>query len=296
MRLKTIGVVGAGTAGKGIIRCLAGSGLSVIFTELSDEKVRQAIEEITDNLDYEIQRWSVTESEKRLILSRISGTTNIRDMANAQVIIEATPGFLEDKQKLFEKMDMVFPKEKILVSNSATLCVSDIAKKANYPERIAGMHFCLPVPRRPIVELVRGRDTSDEAMETTRLLAKLMKKTTLEVFEMPGLITTRIMIPYINEAMHIVMEGLATPAQVDEAIRLGFKLPLGPLTMADQMGLDSLLKDMERMFRATGMMQYRPCPLLRRMVREGHLGAKTGRGFFCYDKRGKQKDEPINTL
>jgi 3-hydroxybutyryl-CoA dehydrogenase len=156
------------------------------------------------------------------------------------------------------------------------------------------MHFSLPVHKRPIVELVRGRFTSDATMETVRRLAKLLKKKALEVLEMPGLVTTRVMIPYINEAMHIVMEGLVPPAEVDEAVRLGFKLPVGPLAMADKIGLDTLLKDMERLFKALGMFQYRPCPILRRLVRMGHLGVKTRQGFFNYDKDGNPTGGAIN--
>ncbi len=284
MRLKTIGVLGAGTAGKGIIRSLAGSGLDVVFCELTREKADRALKDIGESLGQEKSRWGVTESEKRLFLSRISGATDMREMIGAQVVIEVVPCSLREKQKIFKEMDRIFPKETILVSNSATLCVSDIVRDTLHPERIAGMHFPLPVPRRPIVEVVKGRKTTEETLQVCRDLAKRMKKTSIEVFEMPGLITTRVMIPYINEAMNLVMEGLASPKDVDEAICLGFKLPIGPLAMADKIGLDTLLHNMEHLFKALGELQYRPCPMLRRMVREEHLGVKTRRGFFCYDE------------
>lgn len=292
MRLKKIGVLGAGTSGKGIIRALAGSGLDVMFCEVSPEKVDSALREIGESLDREKARWGVTESEKRLILSRIQGTTDLRALGGSQVVMEVIPGDLEEKQAIFQEMDQVFPPETVLVTNSATLCVSDIARKTRHPERIVTMHFCLPVPDRPIVEIVKGQHTSDRTVEVAYLLARIMKKTVLDVFEMPGLLTTRIMVPYINEAMHIVMEGMASAEQVDEAIRLGFKLPIGPLAMADEIGLDVLLHDMEHLFNALGDLQYRPCPLMRRMVREGHLGAKTRRGFFCYDEEGKRTGSP----
>ncbi len=292
MKLKKVGVLGAGTTGKGLIRCLAGSGLDVVFCELSKEQVDQAIAQITDDLDVEKAKWGVTESEKRLILSRISGTTDIREMAGSQVIIEAIKGDLECKQEVFQEMDQLFSPDTVLVSSSPTLCVSDIARKTTHPDRVIAMHFPLPVQNRPIVEIVRGSKTSDRTIEVARLLAKLMKKKTFEVFEMPGLITTRIMIPYINEAMHIVMEGLANAEHVDEAVRLGFSLPIGPLAMADKMGLDTLLDDMENLFNALGDLQYRPCPLLRRLVREGHLGVKSGRGFFVYDATGRILGSP----
>jgi 3-hydroxybutyryl-CoA dehydrogenase len=292
MKLDSIGVIGAGTSGKGMIRALAGSNLNVTFCEVSEEKVEQAIHDIEDSLEREKARWSVTEGEKRLILSRINGTTDIRKMAGMQMVLEATPGEVEDKQELYQELDQVFPEDTLLVSTSATICVSDIAKKTLHPERVIGLHFCLPVPRRPIIEIMRGRETSDKTFETAKLLARIMKKEILDVFEMPGLITTRIMIPYINEAMHIVMEGLASPDEVDKAIRLGFKLPIGPLTMADEMGLDTLLHAMERLFDSLGELQYRPCPLLRRLVRQNYLGQKTRRGFFVYDEEGRQMGLP----
>ncbi len=295
MKLKKVGVLGAGTTGKGLIRCLAGSALDVVFCELSKEQVDQAIAQITHDLDVEKAKWGVTESEKRLILSRISGSTDIREMAGSQVIIEAIKGDLEAKQEVFQEMDQLFSPDTVLVSSSPTLCVSDIARKTAHPDRITAMHFPLPVQARPIVEIVRGSKTSDRTIEVARLLAKLMKKKTFEVFEMPGLITTRIMIPYINEAMHIVMEGLANAEHVDEAVRLGFSLPIGPLAMADKMGLDTLLDDMENQFNALGDLQYRPCPLLRRLVREGHLGVKSGRGFFVYDATGRILGSPAAT-
>jgi 3-hydroxybutyryl-CoA dehydrogenase len=296
MTLKSIGVLGAGTRGKGIIRSLAGSNLNVIFREISQEKVDSALQELSLGLDREKERWGVTESEKRLILSRIRGTTDVRDLAGVQVVVEAAAGDLEDKQKLFHEIDQLFPTDTVVVGTSATVCISDIGKRMSHPERIVGMHFCLPVHRRKIVEVVQARETSEKTMAVARLLAKFMKKTVIDVFEMPGLITTRIMIPYINEAAHIVMEGLAGPYEVDDAVRLGFKLPIGPLAMADEIGLDTLLNNMERLFKALGDLQYRPCPLLRRMVREGHLGAKTRRGFFFYDANGKRVGCPADGL
>lgn len=287
MKLENIGVLGAGTSGKGIIRTLAGSGLHVTFCEIDEGKVAGVIQDITDALDQEIATWWITAGEKKLILSRIEGTTDMRKLSGAQIVIEAVKGELEDKQRLFAEMDTVFPEDTILVSSSATLCVTDVARKIIHPERVVGMHFSLPVPRRPVVEIFQGRKTSKRSVETVRQLARMLKKTVCEVFEMPGLITTRIMIPYINEAIMMVMEGISTPDRIDEAVRLGFKLPQGPLSMADEIGLDSLLDDMERLYQQMGEPQYRPCPLLRRMVRESHLGKKSGRGFFCYDEEGR---------
>lgn len=286
IRLNKVGVVGAGTSGKGIIRTLAACGLKVVFREISDEKVQQSLRDLSDDLDVSIARWEVTAGEKRLMLSRISGTADMGKMAGSQVVFEATPSDLVEKQQIFEELDALLPVEAILLSNCSTICISEIARRTKHPERIAGMHFSAPVHRRPIVEMVRGRFTSDATMDVVRHLARLMKKKPLEILEMPGLVTTRIMVPYINEAMSIVMEGLVPPDEVDEAIKLGFKMPFGPLHTADRLGLDTLLKDMERLFRALGMMQYRPCPILRRMVRQGYLGVKTRRGFFLYDERG----------
>ncbi|MFW6255227.1 MAG: 3-hydroxyacyl-CoA dehydrogenase family protein [Candidatus Sumerlaeota bacterium] len=287
MQLNKVGVVGAGTSGKGIIRTLAGAGLNVVFCEQSDELVQKAMHELDDQLEVEISKWGVTAGEKRLILSRIEGTSDRRKLAGSQIVIEATAGDLQDRQKIFEELDALFPKDAVLLSNCATICISEIARKTKHPERIAGMHFTIPVHLRPVVEIVRGRYTSDEAMEQVRQLAKIAKKKPIEVLEMPGLITMRVMVPYINEAMHIAMEGLVGADEVDEAVKLAFKLPAGPLAMADRIGLDTLLKDMERLFTTLGLLQYRPCPILRRMVRMGYLGVKSGRGFYRYDEHGR---------
>jgi 3-hydroxybutyryl-CoA dehydrogenase len=296
MRLNKVGVVGAGTSGKGIIRTLAGCGLNVVFCELTEEKATKAIQEISDALDYEISRWGLTSGEKRLILSRIEGAADRRKLAGAQVVIEATAGDLQDKQRLFEELDALFPVDAVLLSNCATICISEIARKTRHPERVAGMHFTIPVHARPVVEIVRGRFTSDMAMKVVRQLAKITQKKAIEVLEMPGLVTMRVMVPYINEAMHIVMEGLVPADEVDEAVKLAFKLPNGPLAMADRIGLDTLLKDMERLFSTLGLLQYRPCPMLRRMVRIGHLGVKSGRGFYTYDEHGRITGCPVNNI
>ncbi|HBF34803.1 TPA: 3-hydroxybutyryl-CoA dehydrogenase [Candidatus Sumerlaeota bacterium] len=292
MRLTKLGVVGAGTMGKGIIRCAAGCGLSVVFCEQTEELVQNALKDISDAMDYEISRWGLTSGEKRLIMTRIEGTTDLRNLAGSQAIIEATAGNTEDKQKIFEDMDALFPEETVLISNSSTVAISEIAKHCKLPQRTAVMRFSHPVYQRPIVEVSRGHKTSDAAMSVVAQLAKVLKKKVIEVLEMPGLVTTRVMVPYINEAMQIVMEGIVSAPEVDEAIRLGFKLPVGPLAMADRIGLDTLLKDMERLFRTMGLLQYRPCPILRRMVRQGHLGVKTGRGFFLYDEHGNITGAP----
>lgn len=286
MRLSHIGVMGAGTTGRSIIRTLAGSGLSVTFCELNNEMVKQVLNNISENLDREIARWGLTAGEKRLILSRIKGVSKMEDLSGVQMVIECIPGEMREKQTLYQKLDEFFPPQTILVANSATANISDLAKHVRHPERIAGMHFSYPAHQRAIAEIVRGRKTSDETIKGLHALAKTIKKTVIEVFEMPGQITTRVMVPFINEAIQIVMEGLATAEQVDLAMRLSMKIPTGPLALADQLGLDSLLFTMDRMFRALGDLKYRPCPLLRRMVREGRLGVKNGRGFFIYDKNG----------
>ena len=199
---------------------------------------------------------------------------------------------MREKQALYQKLDEFFPSQTVLVANSATANISDLAKHVRHPERIAVMHFSYPAHQRAIAEIVRGRKTSDETIKTLHALAKTIKKTVIEVFEMPGQITTRVMVPFLNEAIQIVMEGLATAEQVDLAMRLSMKLHTGPLAMADQMGLDSILFTMDRMFRALGDLKYRPCPLLRRMVREGKLGVKNGHGFFSYDKSGNIIEAP----
>ncbi len=289
--IREVGVVGAGETGRGIVQSAAGAGINVVFCETSEERVAEAIAAITAVLDHEIERWGLTKTEKTVILSRIRGVTSFEDLKSAPMVIEAVHDDWALKSKVFTALDRVLPPEAILVTNTSSLSITQLAAQTHRPDRVVGMHFLLPVPKRPLVEVVRGLHTSDETVRRAKEFAADINKTAIEVFEYPGFVTTRLILPLLNEAMHVVMEGVASAADVDTAMTLGYNFPTGPLELADRIGLDEVLLWMEQLFRELGDLKYRPCPLLRKMVRAGHLGVKTGRGFFAYDERGKKKKE-----
>lgn len=286
--IRSIGVVGAGTTGQGIVLCAAQSGISVVFRETSQENVQRALDSMSAALDMEIERWGLTKSEKMVILSRIKGTTRYEDLRDLPIVIEAVHDELGLKSEVFRALDAVLASAAIMVTNTSSLSITQLAALTRRPDRVVGMHFLSPVPKRPLVEVVRGLHTSDETVERVRQFAAEIKKTAVEVFEYPGFITTRLILPLLNEAMHVVMEGVASADDVDTAMRLGYNFPMGPLELADRIGLDEVLLWMEHLFRELGDLKYRPCPLLRKMVRAGHLGAKTARGFFVYDEKGRR--------
>jgi 3-hydroxybutyryl-CoA dehydrogenase len=190
------------------------------------------------------------------------------------------------KAKLFSELDRACPPEDVLATNTSTLSVTEIAAHTGRPDRVIGLHFLQPVTTVPLVEVVRGLATSEQTFRTSLELVRLLGKTGVEVFEYPGYLTTRVILPFLNEAMHVVMEGVATAEAVDTSMRLGYGLPVGPLALADRMGLDEVMRWMQHLFEELGDLKYRPCPLLRKMIRAGHLGVKSGKGFFDYDESG----------
>jgi len=289
--MRDLGVVGAGMTGRGIVQTAAQAGINVVFCEVSDEKVAEAIAGIAAALDNEIERWGLTKTEKTVILSRIRGTVSYDDLKDAPMVIEAVREQLALKSSVLEALDKVLPPETILVTNTSSLSITQLAAVTQRSDRVVGMHFLSPVPKRPLVEVVRGLHTSGETVERAREFASDIGKTAIEVFEYPGFVTTRLILPLLNEAMHVVMEGVANAKDVDAAMTLGYSFPQGPLEIADRIGLDDVLLWMESLFHELGDLKYRPCPLLRKMVRAGHLGAKTGRGFFQYDERGRRVKE-----
>ncbi len=281
-----VAVVGVGTMGRGVVWALAQAGVNVTLKERSMEQARESLQMLEADLDNEIERWTLTKAEKASILSRVHPSAKMEDLAQAQLLIECVPDDLEIKRRVFCQLDQSLPPEMIFVSNTSSLSITELAGTTSRPDRFLGMHFSLPVPKRPLVELIRGRQTTAETVGKARRLAIRMGKTAIEVFESPGFVTTRMITPYLNEAMHIVMEGIASAEDVDTAMRLSYDFSIGPLAMADKMGLDEVLLWMEKLFHEIGDVKYRPCPLLRRLVFEGHLGVKTGSGFFQYDSAG----------
>ncbi len=280
--VKVVAVLGAGTMGQGISQLVASKGMEVILIERTEEKAKQGLEALEKSMDEEIARWTMTESEKKAILRRVRVTHKIDDVIHGDLVIEAIDENLEAKRNLFKKIDGICDKDTIFITNTSALSITEIASYTERQDKIIGMHFLNPVPKIPLVEIVRGLKTSDETYQFIKSFAETLDKTAVEVFEYPGYITTRVIVPMINEAIHIVMEGVASAEHVDTAMKLGYNFPKGPLSLADQIGLDELMAWMETLFRELGEAKYRPCPLLRKLVRAGHLGKKTGKGFFEY--------------
>jgi 3-hydroxybutyryl-CoA dehydrogenase len=291
--LDRIVVVGGGTMGLGIAHAVSAKGMEVLLVEIDDDCLKKSMGQLSRNLDREIARWGMTESDKRAVLSRIRGTTDLSDVEDFRLVIEAVPDRYKNKKDLFTQLDMYANKKAVFVTNTSVLSVTELAEGTIRPEKVIGMHFLHPVPKRPLVELVRGLQTSDETFAFVKEFGESIGKTTVEVYESPGYITTRVMLPMLNEAMFALMEGVATTTGIDTAIRLGYNLANGPLELADSMGLDEVMFWLEVMFKETGDQKYRPCPLLRKLVRAGHLGMKTGRGFYEYDENGRIVAEAI---
>jgi 3-hydroxybutyryl-CoA dehydrogenase len=250
------------------------------------------IKHISENMNREIERWGMTASEKKATLSRIFPSGDLGQLSEAEMVIEAIPDRLNLKQKLFTEMDKLCPSETILVTNTSTLSISEIAAATKRPDRVIGMHFINPVTKVQIVEVVRGLQTSEKTYRTIREFAESINKRPILVHEYPGYVTTRIIVPLLNEAMHVLMEGISTADDIDTAMKLGFGFNVGPLALADMMGLDEVMSWMENLIAELSEHKYNPCPLLRKMVRAGHLGVKTGEGFFKYDAEGNRIKEP----
>lgn len=278
-------VIGIKKKSQQIAETLSASGIEVVLWGPTKEQTDKAIEGIAEYIDGEIQRWGMTESDKHAIMARIKPTTEMSETKKCQVIIEAMGVNLEQKQDTLRQVAEANPDLDLYIIHINVLSVTEIAGSNKIRNKVIGMHFLEPVPKIPVVELVRGMHTDDDTVTLAKEFAKHLNKTSVEVFEYPGYITNRVMLPMINEAIYVLMEGIASAEDIDTAIKLGFNLPVGPLALADTLGLDEVLRRMENLFHELGDAKYRPCPLLRKMVRAGRLGRSVGEGFFKYEKR-----------
>jgi 3-hydroxybutyryl-CoA dehydrogenase len=280
--IQVVGVVGAGTMGNGIAHVFARSGFQVLLCEVEQRFLDRGLEAIRRNMERETAKGKVTAVEAEKALGLIRGTLQGQDLAVCDFVIEAAPERFALKQELFMELDAVLKPEVILASNTSSISITRLAAQTQRPGQVIGMHFFNPVPMMKLVEVIRGLETTDETFARVKALAETLGKSPVEVRDAPGFVSNRVLMPLLNEAMFAVMEGVATPAAVDQVFQLGMAHPMGPLALADFIGLDVCLDIMRVMVEGLGDPKYRPCPLLIRMVDAGWLGRKSGRGFYQY--------------
>ncbi len=282
MDILKVGIVGAGTMGNGIAHVFAKSGYNVILCDLKQEYIDRAIGFITKNLEREVAKQKIAPEVKDQALARITTCTDRTQFANVDFVVEAASERFDIKREIFQDLDRYCRPEVILSSNTSSISITKLAALTNRPDKVIGMHFFNPVPMMKLVEVIRGLQTSQETYDEVKALAIKLEKTPVEVNDAPGFVSNRVLMPLLNEAMYAVMEGVATPEAVDEVFKLGMAHPMGPLTLADFIGLDVCLDIMRVLQDGLGDPKYRPCPLLIKMVDAGWLGKKSGRGFYKY--------------
>jgi 3-hydroxybutyryl-CoA dehydrogenase len=280
--IQTIGVIGAGTMGNGIAHVAALRGFKVVLHDIDEGSLQRAIATVTRNLDREVAKSKISPDDKLSALSRIIPNQDAATLATADFVIEAISEALDIKGRVFQTLDEITRPDVILASNTSSISITKIASKTKRPDKIIGMHFMNPVPVMTLVEVVQGLATSADTFQTTKKLAEAMGKTPVEVNDFPGFVSNRVLMPMVNEAIYCVMEGVGAPEAVDNVMKLGMNHPMGPLALADLIGLDVCLDIMEVLHSGFGDSKYRPCPLLRKMVDAGHLGRKSGQGFYKY--------------
>jgi len=283
MKVEKVMVIGAGQMGSGIAQVCAMAGYQVLLNDLKPEYTDRGFGVINKNLSRQVEKGRMTEDQKEEILNRLTASTDLQDAGNVDLIIEAALENMEVKTKIFAQLDEIAPAHAILASNTSSLPITEIAAATKRPEKVIGMHFMNPVPVMKLVEIIRGLATSDEVYQTIEDMTKTLSKVPVEVNDFPGFVSNRVLMPMINEAIYTLYEGVASKEAIDEVMKLGMNHPMGPLTLADFIGLDTCLYIMETLHEGFGDDKYRPCPLLRKYVKAGWLGKKTGRGFYVYE-------------
>lgn len=283
MGIQKVMVIGAGQMGSGIAQVCAQAGYDVKLNDITQEFFERGIGVITKNLSRDVEKGRKTEDDKAAVLGRISMSLDLQDASDVDIIIEAAVENMDIKQSIFKQLDGIAPAHAILATNTSSLPITEIAAVTNRPEQVIGMHFMNPVPVMKLVEIIRGLATTDEVYKAVEAMTVKLAKTPVEVNDFPGFISNRILLPMINEAIYALYESVATKEAIDDVMKLGMNHPMGPLTLADFIGLDTCLYIMEILHEGLGDSKYRPCPLLRKYVAAGWLGKKSGRGFYVYE-------------
>ncbi|BDT69769.1 3-hydroxybutyryl-CoA dehydrogenase [Comamonadaceae bacterium OS-1] len=282
LTINTVGIVGAGTMGNGIAQTCAAAGLQVVMVDISEEAVAKGLATIAGSLDRLIKKDKLTAEDKAAILARIQGSTQYSDFSSAQLVIEAATENYALKVKIVQQLDALLAPEVLIASNTSSISITKLAAVTKRADRCIGMHFFNPVPLMALVEIIRGLQTSDATHDAVHAMAAVLGKTPITVKNGPGFVVNRILMPMVNEALFVLAEGVATPEDIDAGMKLGCNQPIGPLALADMIGLDVCLAVMEVFLTEFGDSKYRPCPLLKELVAAGRLGRKTGQGIYTY--------------
>jgi 3-hydroxybutyryl-CoA dehydrogenase len=286
MSVSTVGIIGAGQMGAGVAQVAAQAGVNILLNDVSEEMCRRGLETVERNVDRMVQRGRMKLEERDRLLRRIEITHRLEDLATADFVLEAVVENEDAKIALFQRLDKICPPDVIFASNTSSISITRMAARTSRADRFIGMHFMNPVPAMKLVEIIRGLATSQQTYEATRALAERLGKDTMTAEDFPGFIVNRILLPMINEAIYTLYEGVGGVIDIDTAMKLGTNQPMGPLELADLIGLDTCLAIMEVMHRVFGDDKYRPCPLLKKYVDAGYLGRKAARGFYVYDAQG----------